>query len=79
MPIKKILQNNPVIAAVQYENIDQALDSDVSAVLLMYTKLVNLMDEKFKHYGKKNQFSFILTYLKDYPVTVKQSGSLRAT
>jgi len=53
MSIIEILQNNPVIAAVQYEKILEALNSEVSAVILMYTKLVELLDGNFKIYRKR--------------------------
>ncbi|WCK54326.1 glycerol-3-phosphate responsive antiterminator [Aneurinibacillus sp. Ricciae_BoGa-3] len=45
MDMKTILQQNRIIAATEQDNLSLALDSQASAVLLMYGKLINLVEE----------------------------------
>ncbi|WP_340251298.1 glycerol-3-phosphate responsive antiterminator [Brevibacillus borstelensis] len=45
MDIKTILQENPVIAATEQDQLAAAMASSVSAILLMYAKLTRLMEE----------------------------------
>lgn len=46
--VKKILKENPLIAAAKHENLEVAVDSKVAAVLLIDGKLSNLMEKKFQ-------------------------------
>lgn len=48
MELRDILHKNPIIAAAQNDKLDQAVHSKVCAVLLMYGKLTEFLDEKFQ-------------------------------
>lgn len=53
MNIKETLRDNPIIAAAQHENLQLAVDSKVSFVILMNGKLNELMGSEFEMCNKK--------------------------
>lgn len=53
MNIKEILRVYPLIAAVQHENLQLAIDSKASAIILINGKLNKLMEPDFQIYNKK--------------------------
>ena len=53
MNIKEKLRVNPLIAAAHHETLQLAVDSKVSAIILMNGKLNELMGQDFKMYNKK--------------------------
>ncbi len=53
LDINGILRNNPVIAAAQHENLQLAVDSKVSSVILMNARLNDLLEDDFKSCNKK--------------------------
>lgn len=53
MNIKEKLKVNPLIAAAEYENLQLAVDSKVSAVILINGQLNELMGQDFQMYNKK--------------------------
>ncbi|MDD3225556.1 MAG: glycerol-3-phosphate responsive antiterminator [Clostridium sp.] len=60
MNVRKILEENPLIAAAKHENLEVAVNSKVAAVLLIDGKLSNLMENKFQVCsGKKPIFVHI--------------------
>lgn len=64
MEIRDILKNNPIIAAAQSENLDSAVNSKVCAVLLMYGKLIEILDDNFKLNKKKKPVFIHMDLLK---------------
>lgn len=48
MDIREILNNSPLIAAAQHKNLKDAVESKVSAVLLMEGKLNEMMEKDFQ-------------------------------
>ena len=46
--MKENITKNPLIAAARCDNLDKAVESNVSAVILMEGKLSYLIQEKFK-------------------------------
>lgn len=54
MNIKAILKKSSIIAAVQFDNLQQAADSHTGAIILMYAKLVELMNVDFQRYNRMN-------------------------
>lgn len=53
MAIEAILKTHPIIAAAQWESMEQAVASKTSAVFLMYARLGDLMEERFSHYNRQ--------------------------
>lgn len=53
MNIKEILRVYPLIAAAQHENLQLAIDSKASAIILINGKLNKLMEPDFQKYNKK--------------------------
>ena len=51
--MKELLVNNPLIAAAQHDNLKEAVNSKVAAILLMDGKLNELMDNDFKLFNEK--------------------------
>lgn len=64
MEIRNILKSNPIIAAAQSENLDLAVNSKVCAVLLMYGKLIEILDNNFKLNKKKKPIFIHMDLLK---------------
>lgn len=59
----KIIKN-PLIAAARPENLDKAVDSDISAVILMEAKLNYLVQDEFKKNKEKKPIFIHLDLLK---------------
>ena len=51
--MKEILKANPLIAAAQHDNLELAVNSKVSAILLMDGKLNELLEKDFQDCNKK--------------------------
>jgi len=48
MDIKRLFQQNRIIAAVEQSNLTSAIQSEACAVLLMHAKITDLMEEEFQ-------------------------------
>lgn len=53
MGIRDIIKTHPIIAAAQWENMEQAVSSKAGAVLLMHARLGDLLEQKFSQYNTK--------------------------
>ena len=64
MRIDKILKQNPTIAASNYESLKTAIESKVSAIILMEGRLSNLIEDDFKHYINRKDIFIHMDLLK---------------
>ncbi len=64
MKIEKILEKNPTIAASNYENLKTAIESNVSAIILMEGRLSNLIEDDFRYYLNKKDIFIHVDLLK---------------
>lgn len=62
--MKENIIKNPLIAAARHNNLDKAVESDVSAVILMEGKLSYLIQDKFKIMNDKKPIFIHLDLLK---------------
>lgn len=62
--MKENITKNPLIAAARCDNLDKAVESNVSAVILMEGKLSYLIQEKFKIMNDKKPIFIHLDLLK---------------
>lgn len=62
--MKENIRKNPLIAAARYDNLEKAVESNVSAVILMEGKLSYLIQEKFKIMNDKKPIFIHLDLLK---------------
>ncbi|MCB8814785.1 glycerol-3-phosphate responsive antiterminator [Desulfosporosinus shakirovi] len=64
MEIRNILKDNPIIAAAQAENLHSAVKSKACAVLLMYGKLIEILDDNFQVNNKEKPIFIHMDLLK---------------